>query len=524
MKMSIAFPTVDSAQSTNRRGPARLLAIAAALSVMLLAGCQSYTAQTKDLGDAWRSGDLASAKSLITTKAADKGDGRDALLFRLEEGTVLRACALTAPVVATPPADAAPAAADAQAPAPLVTQSEFLKASLAAFDKAEELVNRWENEAKVKVGSETGALLTNQATLPYRGRAYDKIMMNTYKALNYMQLKEFDAARVELNRALERQRYAVEENARRIEEAQKTARDASEGKVEGQKYDTDRAQSDPKVAGPMQTAMGAADSAIVSTYSDYVNPFTVFLDGLFFMTAGYNASDSERARKSMERIAAMNPDNAYAKEDLTLAESVANGGPVPALTYIIYETGEAPFRDELRIDVPTFLVSSRLAYVGAAFPLIKMKDAFSPNLVVLAGGQNHSTQVLASMDSVIAKDYKNELPTIITKTLISTAIKAIAQYAAQKAVEDQGWAAQLAVAAAGAVYQAAVNQADLRSWMTLPKQFQYCRIPTPEDRQITLTANGLNSAFTLQPGQVNVVYVRSVTPSTPLFVSQFILL
>src|SRR5260221_10486850 len=46
-------------------------------------------------------------------------------------------------------------------------------------------VNAWEEEAKVKLGAEVGAAFTNQANIPYRGRAYDKVMMNTYKAVGY---------------------------------------------------------------------------------------------------------------------------------------------------------------------------------------------------------------------------------------------------------------------------------------------------------------------------------------------------
>src|SRR5690606_19513582 len=107
----------------------------------------------------------------------------------------------------------------------------FMVQSIEAFDAAEERVNRYEEEAKIKVGSTGGATLTNQANLPYIGRAYDKVMMNTYKALNYLQLGDFDAARVELNRALQRQRDAVEANAKRIEEAQELAEKAKSGEL-----------------------------------------------------------------------------------------------------------------------------------------------------------------------------------------------------------------------------------------------------------------------------------------------------
>ena len=68
----------------------------------------------------------------------------------------------------------------------------------------------------MKVGSEIGAAISNQANLPYRGRSYDKVMMNAYKALSYLALGEKDKARVELNSSLERQRDAVSANEKRI--------------------------------------------------------------------------------------------------------------------------------------------------------------------------------------------------------------------------------------------------------------------------------------------------------------------
>jgi len=66
------------------------------------------------------------------------------------------------------------------------------------------------------------------------GYAYDKVMMNAYKALNYIQLGDRDAARVELNRALQRQRDAVADNAKRIEAAQEEAKAAKDGKAKSE--------------------------------------------------------------------------------------------------------------------------------------------------------------------------------------------------------------------------------------------------------------------------------------------------
>jgi hypothetical protein len=70
---------------------------------------------------------------------------------------------------------------------------------------------------------------------------------------------------------------------------------------------------------------------------------------------------------------------------------------------------------------------------------------------------------------------------------------------------------------------ASTNIADTRTWLTLPKEFQYARLATPADRKLTLTAGTQTKTITLDPGAVNVVYVKSVSTSSPLLVSQIIL-
>jgi hypothetical protein len=82
-----------------------------------------------------------------------------------------------------------------------------------------------------------------------------------------------------------------------------------------------------------------------------------------------------------------------------------------------------------------------------------------------------------------------------------------------------GWLFRIGTAIAGA----ALNIADTRTWTTLPKQFQAARVPTPADRRLALTAGSTPLSVILEPGLVNVVYVKSITVGGPLMVSQFVL-
>lgn len=457
--------------------------------------------------------------------ADSNAKNKDAIIWRLEDGAVLRA-------------------------------NGQYEDSNKAFDMAEQKIDDYEQKAKVSVSDETGALLSNQAELPYEGRSYDGIMLNTYKALNYLALGEPDKARPEIIRAYQREQDAVEANKKRIEKIQ------NEAAKNKDKATMDKAQEDSKFQASLKSNYANLDN--LASYADYVNPFTVYLDGLYFMANAADSSDLERAHKSFERCAGFAQGNEYIKQDLSAVDDLINGKPLKPTTYVIFETGCAPERGQIRIDIP--IIVSKVSYVGAAFPTLNIQGNYLPSLTVTANSPltvapdpapvastntnstaaapadtnstpaaasaasttpnpastTATTSLLASMDSVIGLDFKNEMPVVVTKTIASTVVKAVAAYAANDAANQQSALAGLFVQLATAGYQAAVNIADTRTWTTLPKEFQVCRFPTPPDRKITLeTPGGMQTIpVTIQDGTINIVYVKSISATTPLLVSQ----
>lgn len=600
--------TLNRIASKNRIQP---LFIAAILGV-LATGCTTYQQQNKVVLY-WRQGNLTNAVVEATKMADQKAKSKDAIIWRLEQGAVLRA-------------------------------NGQYEDSNKAFDLAQDKIDAYSQKAKVRVGQEAGALLSNQANLDYEGRAYDGIMLNTYEALNYLALGEPDKARPEIIRAYQREQDAVEENKRRIEAAQAQATNVTstattDTTASGSQFKK-RANS-PANAGATTNGNSAASSAAVQKaqkdpkfqaalqgnyanlnnlkpYANYVNPFTVYLDGLFFMANAADASDLERAHKSLERVAGFAPENNYVKQDLAMLDDLIAGKPLPSTTYVIFETGCAPERDQIRIDIP--IIVAKVSYVGAAFPTLKPQGNYLHSLTVTAsspivtandtvttatstvttaedtnataasattvtGGTNTTvtstttttgdtnaavtsmttttsgtnttvissttatgdtnstvtsttttgttatvttgsttatTSPIASMDSIIGLDFKNELPIIITKTIASTVTKAVAAYAANQAASQQSDIAGLFMQLGTAIYQAAVNIADERTWTTLPKEFQVCRFSTPPDRKIVLeTPDGIQKIpVTIGGGTINIIYVKSIGPGTPLLVTQ----
>ena len=459
---------------------ARTFFLAAVIGV-LATGCQTYRSENHII-QYWQQGNLPKAVAEATKKADDNQDNKNTIIWRLEQGAVLRAA------------------------------GQF-DDSNKAFDAAEQKIDRYDEEAKIKLGNEAGALLSNQANLPYRGRAYDGIMLDTYKALNYLALGDLDKARPEIIRAYQRQQEAVEINQKRIEKVQEQAAESKDHAA------IRRTENSPQLKSQLDNSYAGLNN--LKPYADYVNPFTVFLDGLFFMANAADGSDMERAHKSFERVAGfVDADNSYIKQDLADVDNLMNGKSILPTTYVVFETGCAPLRDQIRIDIP--IIVAKVSYVGAAFPTLKPQGNYATSLTVTGVGANARTALLSDMDSVIGLDFKNEMPVVITKTIAATVTKAVAAYAINEAANQQNDIGGLIAQIGTAVYQMAVNIADTRTWTTLPKQFQYCRVPTPADRKLELaTADGLQkTSVTIGDGTINVVYVKSINPVTPLIVTQ----
>lgn len=473
----------------------RGFAVAGFSAMLMLVGCTTYQQQNMGIVQKWRSGDVQGAVAQFGEKAEREKNTKDAIIWRLEHATALRA-------------------------------AQQYKESNAAFDEAEQKIVAYDEGPKVKVAHEAAATLSNQANLDYEGRFYDKIMVSTYKALNDLQLGDYEKARVDFNRAYKWQEDAVAANAKRIEKAQQEA--------SKDKETIDKVQQDPKFKKQVDDLYGGLNT--FKPYGDYVNPFAIYMDALYFMTANAGSSDLEHASKSFERMAALAGDNKFVKQDQQAIKDLMAGHPLPPTTYVIFETGGAPVRDQIRIDIPIFL--PKVPYVGAAFPKLAVPPDYVPQLTVTANGATETTAIIGSMDSVVAHEFKDELPTIITKTIISTVAKAAAAYAINDAAagnsgskkkknngqNNQSGNDQLAGALfqlGTAIYQAAVNIADLRTWTTLPKEFQVCRVPTPADRKIELaTVTGQKVPVTVGDGNINIIYVRSISSRAPLLVSQ----
>ena len=200
-----------------------------------------------------------------------------------------------------------------------------------------------------------------------------------------------------------------------------------------------------------------------------------------------------------------------------MAEDLANGKikKPTNLTYIIYETGSAPIRNQFKINLPIYIVARNVPHISMNFPYLTKMQSYTADLNVVANGKQVKFDTLANIDAIVEREFNSNLPMVITKTIISSAIKAGTQYAAARAVGD-GWEG-LAVNIAGSIYQSLINDADLRTWTTLPKYIKVARIETPQNA--TININGV--AMKLQNDRVNVVLAKKMNANSKLILRIF---
>jgi len=362
------------------------------------------------------------------------------------------------------------------------------------FDKAEEMLSYFDYQNKAV--DSVAAIAVSDNVIPYAGEEYDGIMVNTYKALNFMSLSKDDLARVEFNRAMDRQRRSKEKFAEQLQQV-KNEIEKQKGK---QKTLVKKSVENPKVSNLIAKKYPGLSQ--FEAYPDFVNPFATYMAGVYFNLVG----DHSKAVTLLKESCGMVSDNHYIAEDLAVTEQILDGGAqLKDTVWVVFENGLGPVRKEFRIDLPLFIVTNKVKYVGIALPKLVFRKEAYPYLSVETSNDSYRTELVADMDRVIQTEFKEDFKGILTRAIISATAKAAAQYAL-----DEGGSSELQLASIGvAIFSFVTTAADVRIWTTLPKNFQVARLPIPDDRQITISAPG-GTLFNIKiPSCKNaVIYVK----------------
>ena len=482
------------------------LFLAALTAAAFGAGCNArnydYNGRMEKVVQPFAAGQYATAHQEAAKLAAayDKGGDKvhhDALIARLELGAAARA------------------AGD-------------IDRSIAAFDRAEDLIEQYDDGKEINLFAEGKAAVENLTVLPYRGSQYDRIMLSVYQGLNHLEKGDWPTARKWFKRATVRQGDAATKYAGQIAaEREKLAagyRDESKSEA-GTSGDLDAAVDNPEFRSKLARAeQGRAVSVPPPQieYADYENPLVDYMHGLAFASSGDSA---EMGYKGFRRAMSLSPECSYLESAIGWADAIAGGATPEPTTFVVYEQGMGPYREQFKIDVPLVLLPTDLGNVGTpgvAIPYLVYRPAAHGRLAIDAGGQRYETETLVDVDAVVKQEFDNEFKLVLAKTFAIAGVKAVAVFVTNETAESGGFWAWILSRLGTSAYQVVTNQADRRTWQTLPKEVQVAHFPTPADGTIRIdTESGGGQTVQLDPGgQVHVVFVKCPSRSAPLTVRQ----
>ena len=384
------------------------------------------------------------------------------------------------------------------------------EASQIAFDRAEsELL--WKSDEITSVDELLSAgftLITNDLARSYQGNIYDGVLVNTFKAMNAVYLGDMDRARIELNRAEQRQTNAVEQLAVKVRALGEDPPEEEESrKTQGEQVD--RAFADVwKPDSPVGKRLAAVEA--LGEYRDLRNPFTDWLHGIFRLATG----EANRASNLFRDAAVLDGrNNQYVLADLLQAEAAAGSSAgAPDRVWIIHEDGTGPYLNEFRFEFPV-VTSNGVIITGIALPEFVPGLPAVKALAITAGGQDYLTEPLLNVDRYAATEFRVGYGAVVGKAVASAVIKTILQAVAQEeASERAGGLAAIILNLGSTVASVAMTRADTRIWHSLPKSIGVASVPRPSDGRLLMTTTDGQTIYddALPAGRFVLITVKTV--------------
>ncbi|WP_133408038.1 COG3014 family protein [Parashewanella tropica] len=350
----------------------------------------------------------------------------------------------------------------------------------------------FDNKAEISasdLGANASSLLLNDNAIPYEGPGFERIMLHQYQAFNYLFEHDFQGALVEVRRANELQQIQQD----KYEESKKSVQRIANGTVASQ-------------VEQLRQGTGSVTSSFLNAYSYYVT-------GLLHEILG-NAND---AFIDYRKAAAIWPQNPFVEQDLVrLAKQLSmpqysdfrrkfgevklpkrNQGEL----IVIYEKGfvqpkghfSVPFTvhgNWQTIDLPTY--NHAATYPGAA---------------TISGlpSSLHAASI-TSIDALAMNSLRENLPLILARQVARVYAKAeLARKLTGKhhRKNDPFDLGSLAVQ----IFNVVSEQADRRSWLTLPNQAQIGRKYVNAGTYPISIENSQTQNITIQAGRKTLVWI-----------------
>jgi hypothetical protein len=297
----------------------------------------------------------------------------------------------------------------------------------------------------------------------YEPHDYEKVMLTTYMALNYLAMGRFDEARVAIKQTHELEAQIALERARQLAEVE------AEAKKRGAKT------SFKELSGyPVETVDNPEVNALKNGYQSALSHY---LAGFV-----YEALDEGGLAAPGYRLANELQPNRPALEEALRGLDSRLRAPSDGMTDVLFivSAGTAPALKAQQFRLPV-LVHERTMIVPFSFPLLVRAPFDDTAMALTVGGVQGGAQRvpltrITSIDLMARRSLQDDMPGIMLRATVRATASAMLQYQAQRhADKDAGAAAALGAFALTSILQGA----DERTWRTLPGEVSIARVRLP---------------------------------------------
>ncbi|NMH65411.1 COG3014 family protein [Shewanella salipaludis] len=393
----------------------------------------------------------------VAARLADKIPGQDGLLYAQEAGRV------------------------AQINGDFGASKDYYQQAVAAYQA-------FDDKAKISlsaIGATGSSLLLNDNAIPYRGPGYERIMLHQYQALNYLFSGDPQGALVEVRRSNELQ---SSEQAR---------------------YQASQASVQAMANGTIDAEVSRLGQAAGTVTSSFLNAYSYYTTGVLHELLG----EANDAFIDYRKAAQITPDNPYLQQDLVrLAKQLqmpqyeefkrrwgdaSPPGPQQGQLIMMLERGFVPEKQSLTVPFTlhgNWQTVSLATYLPNRTPVAPARVQGLGSVLKLAP--------IANIDALAITALKESLPA----ALVRQVARVYAKSEMNRQVDKHGNGTGGDIAGiAMQLFNIVTEQADRRSWLTLPRQAQLAR-RFLDAGNYDLSLDNARAQIAVQPGRSTLVW------------------
>ncbi|MFZ4400093.1 MAG: COG3014 family protein [Bacteroidales bacterium] len=413
--------------------------IIALLPLFLLSSCATYYQQNLKFQSAVGNGELSKAKDMLDKDKSKTGKNR--VLYLFNKGWLNW------------------------------MMNENAESNI-ALDEADKMIEDYQKN----YGLEALALITNPNVKPYKPEDFEVVMVNYFKALNYLNTGKYSDALVEVRRINEKLNQL---NDKYPDHKNRYQDDAFAHLIMGLIYDANREYNDAFIA--YRNALNVYENSYVKNFNMQV-PEQLKWD---LMRAAYRTGFNEELRFYEQKFNLKYENKPNEGGELVFFWH--NGlGPVKSEWSINFtktgsDNGFVTFANEqYGLSFPIYIGDksdneksgfSKLSFLRIAFPKYLERKPFFSNAEITANGKTYPLQYAQDINGIAFKTLNDRMLREMGNAILRLATKKAIEAAARKENEDLG--------SAIGIVNALTEKTDTRNWQTLPYSISYTRIAMP---------------------------------------------